>query len=160
MKSATTRLVVNSSERRGATLVETAVTLPVFFLFVFGLLEFGHAFMVINSINAAATKAARLGISEGITTADVEARLDELLGASIDMTHATVYVKDASVFDSGGVDPTSINYATLPAIEVGDAEPRQLFVVRAEVPYEDVAIMPPFWVTNITLSGQSVMRHE
>ena len=116
--------------------------------------------MVINSINAAATKAARLGIAEGITTADVQARLDEILSASIDTTNVVVYVRDASTFDSAGVDPVSINYASLPSIELSDAEPRQLFVVRAEVPYEDVAIMPPFWITNITLSGQSVMRHE
>lgn len=146
--------------RRGAALVETAVTLPVFFLFVWGLIEFGHAFMVINSINAAATKAARLGIAEGVTTAQVEARLDELLSASVDTTNATVYVKDASMFDAPGVDPTGINYSTLPSIELDQAEPRQLFVVRAEVPYNDVAIMPPFWITDVTLTGQSVMRHE
>jgi hypothetical protein len=150
-----------AGKRRGAALVETAVTLPVFFLFCFALLEFGHAYMVVNSINAAATKAARLGIAEGVTTAQVQAKLEELLGASLDTTHATFYIKDASIFDSeGGVDPSSIDYATLPNLELDDAEPRQLFVVRAEVPYEDVALLPPFWITDVTLRGQSVMRHE
>jgi hypothetical protein len=154
------RLRNSDRGRNGAALVETAVCLPVFFMFLFAVFEFGYAHMVINTLNNACRKAARYGVAEQITTADVIARVEELLNASIDATHATVYVKDASVFDSANVDPGSISYSGLPAIELSQAEPRQLFVVRVEVPYEDVAILPPFWVTNVTLKGQSVMRHE
>ena len=73
---------------------------------------------------------------------------------------ATVLIKDGSDFDTPGFDPTGLNYAALPNIEVEDADPKQLFIVRIEVPYNDVAILPPFWIKNITLSGQAVMRHE
>lgn len=154
------RWKVSGRDRKGAALVETAVCLPVFFMFLFGLFEFGYAHMVINTLNNACRKAARFGVAEQVTTAQVVARVNELLNASIDASHATVYVKDASVFDGSSVNAGSINYSGLPAIELSSAEPRQLFVVRVEVPYDDVAILPPFWITNATLKGQSVMRHE
>ena len=144
----------------GSTLVETAVVLPVFFLFLFTLFEVAHAYMVVNVLNAAATKAAREGVAEGVTTADVSARVLSVLSAAFDTSAATVYVKDAGVFDTAGVDPTTIDYANLPSIELSDADPRQLFVVRVEIPYDSIAILTPKWVTGVTLTGQSVMRHE
>lgn len=137
-----------------------AVVLPVFFVFLFSLFEFGHAFMVINTLNAATKKAAREGVADGTSTNRVSQRVQDILGTAIDSSRVTVYVKDASVFDTPGVDAESIDYDALPAIELLDAEPRQLFVVRVEVPYADVAILPPMWIKNITLRGQSVMRHE
>jgi Flp pilus assembly protein TadG len=154
------RWKVSKRDRKGAALVETAVCLPVFFMFLFGLFEFGYAWMVVNSLNNACRKAARYGVSEQITTAQVVAKVNDLLNKSIDATRATVFVKDASVFDNSNVNPNTINYSNLSSIELSNAEPRQLFLVRVEVPYEDVAILPPFWVTNATLKGQSVMRHE
>lgn len=155
-----TRLKTTQKNRTGAALVETAVCLPVFFMFMFGIFEFGYAYMVINALNSACRKAARYGIEEQITTADVITRVTELVGKSIDSSKITVYVKDASTFDNASVNPTAVNYSSLPSIELSQAEPRQLFVVRVEVPYEDVAILPPFWITGATLKGQSVMRHE
>jgi Flp pilus assembly protein TadG len=146
--------------RRGAALVETAICFPVFLLFLFGTMEFGHAYMVINSLSAACRKAARYGVSEQITTAQVTAKVQELVGATIKTNHLTVYVKDAAVFDTQNVNTGNINYASLPSIELSSADPRHLFVVYASVPYNDVAILPPFWIKNATLKAQSVMRHE
>ncbi|REJ84441.1 MAG: hypothetical protein DWQ29_11980, partial [Planctomycetota bacterium] len=81
------------------------------------------------------------------------------LSSAVDTTSATYLVKDASIFDSGSV-PESLDYEGLPDIELLNAERRQLYVVRIEIPYNDVAIMPPFWAKDLTLVGQSVMRHE
>ena len=59
----TRRIRGNRSEsRRGAAVVEMAMVLPVFLTFLFGLYEFGHAYMVINTLKAAANKAARSGV--------------------------------------------------------------------------------------------------
>lgn len=146
--------------RRGATLVEAAVILPVFFLFMASLAEFGHAYMVINTLKAATNKAARKGVADDITTAQVVAQVEKTLSAAFKTANVSVYVKNGDVFDSPGVDPEGINYSGLPEIELSDAEPRQLFIVRAEVPYDSVAIFPPFWIKDITLTAQTVMRHE
>ncbi|MCA9023685.1 MAG: pilus assembly protein [Planctomycetaceae bacterium] len=146
--------------RSGATVVEMAVVLPVFGIFLAGLMETGHAYMVMDVLNSAAKQAARLGALEGKTSAQVLALAQAKIGGAVNPSDATVYIKDGSDFDTPGFDPTGISYSGLPDIEVQDAEARQLFIVRIEVPYNDVAILPPFWIKDITLSGQAVMRHE
>lgn len=147
--------------RRGTTLVEMAVVLPVFFLFLFAIFEFSHAYFAVNMLNAAAKRGARLGVSEGVTTAEVEARVREILesGFGARANSISIQIKDASIFDAGG-SPGPINYGSLPNVELKNATTRQLFVVRVEVPYQVVSIVPPFYAKDITLSGQSVMRHE
>ena len=148
------------NRRRGTTVVEMAVILPVFFSFLFALFEFSHAYMVISAISTASKKAARYGVAEGVSTAQVAARTREILEDAFNIDSVTVMVKDASAFDTPGTDPSSIDYQGLSNIELTNAEPRQLFLIRVEVPYDDVAIIPPFWIKGATLSGQSVMRHE
>lgn len=146
--------------RQGTTVVEMAFVLPVFFIFMWGLIEFGHAYMVINALNAAAKKAAREGSFDGVSTAVVEQKVREYLEPAFDISSLNVMVKSAGVFDEGGVDPQNIDYGNLPPIELNEAEPRQLYIVRVELPYESVSITPPYWIKGVTLKGQSVMRHE
>ena len=55
----------------------------------------------------------------------------------------TVYVKNAGAFDASGSPPTSgSSLEAMPDIELSTAEPRQLFMVRAKVHYNDIAIVP------------------
>ncbi len=145
--------------RSGATIVEMAVVVPVFAVFLAAIMEFGHAFLVVGTLNAAAKQAARFGAVDGITTAEVTARVNEILDSAFDASQTTVFVKDASVFDASS-PPSNIDYTALPNIELSTAERRQLYVVRVEVDYNDVALMPPFWAKDLKLYGQSVMRHE
>ena len=149
-----------SHNRRGTSTVELALVIPVFALFLAGLLEFGHAYSVIHTLNGAAYKAARLGAAEGSTSTETRAMVEQILSKAIRTNHATVYVKDASIFDDREIEPGEIDYEDLPEIELANAESRQLFLVRVQVPYEDVAVLPPFWVKDINLFGQAVMRHE
>jgi hypothetical protein len=137
-----------------------AVVLPVFGIFMAGLMETGHAYMVMQTMNSAAKQAARVGAIENKTTQDVIDRATEIFSAAYNPVEATIYVKDGSTFDTPGFDPTGLDYTGLPDIEVSEAESRQLFIVRVEVPYDDVSLLPTFWVKNITLSGLAVMRHE
>lgn len=137
-----------------------AIVLPVFGVFLAGLMETGHAFMVMDVLNSSAKQAARLGALEGKTSAQVLALAQDKISGAVEPVNATVMIKDGSDFDTPGFDPTGLDYTSLPDIEVEDAESKQLFIVRIEVPYNDVAILPPFWIKNITLSGQAVMRHE
>src|SRR5690606_27431843 len=107
-----------------------------------------------------AQKASRFGVTDGVSTSQVQSRVNEILSSAIDTSSVTIMVKNAGVFDGGDVDVDEIDYTNLPAIELSAAEPRQLFLVRIEVPYSSVAILTPKWITGVTLTAQSVMRHE
>jgi Flp pilus assembly protein TadG len=146
--------------RDGAVLVEFAVVVPVFAIFMAGIIEFGHAYLVIGTLNAAARGAARYGTVEDITTAQVQDEAERILGSAFNEAEATIRVKDAAVFDQASFNPESINYAGLPDVEVNSLDTGDMFLVRIEVPYADVAIMPPFWTQSLTLRAQSVVRHE
>lgn len=140
--------------------------MPVFLLFVLGLIELGHSMMVSHVLRSACRQAARIGSTEGKTTASVQAKALQVLGSAVDASAVTVYVKDASAFDSTSSPSTSgASLEALPAIELANAEPRQLFMVRAKVKYKDIAIVPniPYlgsFLDNVTLQGQAFMRHE
>lgn len=149
------------SSRRGTTVVETAFILPVFMFLVFALIEFGHAQMVTNVLNSAVRVAARMGATEGTTTANVTARVNQTMNSAIKAGATSVFVKDASAFDSANPPAaTGAGIEDLPNLEVSVAEPRQMFVVRARVAYNDVALVPMPFMNGVVLQAQSFMRHE
>ena len=150
--------------RRGAALAEFAVCLPVFTLFLAAILEINHASMVATTLRAAAQKAGRHGVIEGVTTADVRAMALDVAGAAVNADSVRAYVKDASAFDAGALGE-HVDFAALPDLQLSAARPRQLFVVRLEVTYADVSLIPPFLLKNADgspkrLHGQAVNRHE
>ncbi|MEX2093100.1 MAG: hypothetical protein WD971_10510, partial [Pirellulales bacterium] len=77
-----------------------------------------------------------------------------------------VFVRDASSFDEGGGTSTDgPSLEGLPAVELSEAAPRQLFLVRAKIHYNDIAIVPniPYlgnFLDDVVLEGQAFMRHE
>lgn len=147
--------------RHGTTIVETAFVLPVFFFLVFAIFEFAHAQMVVNVLNSACRNGARVGSVEGTTTSQVLSRVDQTLSSAIPTTSVSIFVKDASVFDSGGTPPTTgAGVEALPDITLEDAEPRQMFVVRASVPYNNIALIPMDFMNGVVLDSQAFMRHE
>lgn len=150
------------NQRRGTTIVETAVVLPIFFTLIFAFIEFGHCFMSIHAMNSAARRAARVGVGEDATTAQVVQTAKDILSSAIDVDNSsiTVMVKDASVFDDPEMDVDTLDYSQLNDVNIEDLNPRELFIVRIEVPYSEVGILGPRWVTNLDMFGQSVMRKE
>lgn len=147
--------------RTGATAVELAFILPVFLWIIFSIIEYGHAQMVVNLINCACRNAARQGSTDGVTSEDVENLVKAYMGSAINVSAIDVLVKDASVWDDGGnVPETAADYSDLPDITLDEAEPRDLFLVRASVNYNDVALVPMAFMNGVTLTGQSFMRHE
>jgi hypothetical protein len=148
--------------RRGTAAVEFAMVLPVFLVFVFGLAEYGKAQMTANMLQNACRDAARWGSTEGVTTSEVQQRVRDLMAPAIGTAvPITVIVRDASVFD--GEDPEVLEtdeYVDLPTVELSDAEPRQMFIVRASLSYDEASIIPWPLLKNMTLTGMSFMRHE
>jgi hypothetical protein len=146
--------------------VETALVLPVFLLFVLGLIELGHAQMVKHVLRSACRSAARMGTTDGNSTADVRNKALDVLESAVDPDHVQIFVKDASPYDEGGTPPESgEDLEALSDIELSDAEPRQLFLVRAKVHYNDIAIVPNIpllggFLNEVVLEGQAFMRHE
>jgi len=160
MKTSTAR-TARRKKRSGTTIVEVAVILPVFFVFVFGIVEFGRLQMVNNLLKAACRTASRQGSTEGVSSEAVQARVNQIMAAAIDTSNLTVVVKNAGVYDDGGSLPTTpSDFTALPDIELSEAEPRQLFLVRASVAYNDIALCPFTILSGATLHGQSFMRHE
>ena len=147
------------TQRRGTTAVEVAVTLPVFGVIMMGLMECGLAMMVVHSLDAAARQSARYGSVDGISSAQVITKAKAIMAKSTRVV-PTVLVKDGSSFDAANFNPTTINYTGLADKELSTADDDQMFIVRMSVPYNSVALLPPFFVKNITLTGQAVMRHE
>jgi Flp pilus assembly protein TadG len=148
--------------RRGATTVELAVVLPVFFLFVFSLIEYGRLQLVSNLLNSACRSGARYGATEGITSASAQGKVQQILGAAVDINHLTVAVKDASVFDDdiGSLPGTAEDYEAMPNMTLETSDPRQLFLIRASIDYNDIAFVPFSILDGVTLYGQAFMRHE
>ena len=56
-------------------MVEFAMVLPVFFTFVFGVVEFGRLQLVSNMLTTACRTGARLGSTESVTTAHAKTRV-------------------------------------------------------------------------------------
>ncbi|MEZ5944147.1 MAG: TadE/TadG family type IV pilus assembly protein [Planctomycetaceae bacterium] len=152
----------NLEQRTGALTVEVALVISVFMTLVAGIVEFGHVYLVINTLNAASKQATRIGSAEQSTTQDALDRIDQIIAAGFrcEPSEVTVWVKDASIFDQPGGPPASIDYESLPDIELADAQTNQLFLIRIQVNYSDVALMPPFWSDDLVLIGQSAARHE
>lgn len=149
-----------ASRRRGTSAVEVAVMMPVFIMLLAGMMEFGHALFVSHMLKAAAKSGARYGAAGGVTTAQVQAKVQQIVGASINASKCTVLVKDAGVFDTAAVAPSTINYSTLPAVELSTIEQGHLYIVQVTVPYSQVALLTPQWIIGRTVTGQSVLRHE
>jgi Flp pilus assembly protein TadG len=147
--------------RRGASAVEAAIVLPVFLIFVFGLFEYCHIQMVSNLLKGSCRSAARFGATEGRTNSETTNLLSNKMAPALNPNLLAIQIKDASGYDAGGELPDSpSDYQDMPDLNLLNAEPRQLFVVRATVNYNDVAILSLPWMGSITLAGQAFMRHE
>jgi hypothetical protein len=87
--------------------------------------------------------------------------VNQTVGTVVAASKISVYVKDASTFDSSSSPPaTDASLEALPDCEVSSADPRQLFMVRAKVKYNDICLVPMPFLKNVTLDAQAFMRHE
>ncbi len=59
-------------KRRGQSLVETAMVLPILILIILGLLEFGRAFFIYTVVSNAAREGARFGLVQPLNTTGIE----------------------------------------------------------------------------------------
>ena len=125
--------------RRGAAAVEFAVVAPLFFLLIFGMIEFGRMVMVQQVITNGSREGARVAVLDGTNTADVVDTVDNYLeGASVRGAEITV-------------TPDPPNTA-------GYGEP---VTVAVSIAFDQVSWLPsPMFLGGSTMSASTVMRRE
>jgi Flp pilus assembly protein TadG len=83
--------------RRGVTTVEAAIVLPVAFLFMFGIFDFGRAIATKQVLENATRSAARKAIvgTTTLTTADIQAAVTNSMGSlALDSMNVQIYQAD------------------------------------------------------------------
>lgn len=104
------------SRQRGAVAVEMALILPVLFLIMFGIIEFGRYFWMQHSITAAATEGARMAILDPgiVSDAEVNAWAEQVASDGGVTTPVTVTVTPVDRPRSAAITVTvSAPYQTL-----------------------------------------------
>ena len=136
-----TDLRLHRSRRRGLSLIEAALVLPLFILLLFGFLEYSWAFWKSQQIGNAARHGARLGIVDGATAAEVQAGVDQIMANS----------------GLGG----SGYLTTLTPGDPAGMLPGELFTVTVSVDYSNIILigMPLLPVPN-QLSRETGMARE
>lgn len=127
--------------RTGAAMVEMALTLPIFFMVVLGIIEFGRAFMVEQVVTNAAREGARHAVLPGVTTAAAQQKArDHLVAGNLNVPQATVTVTP----------------------DLSTARTGTTVTVTVAVPYSAVSWVQTSWFlsSSATMRSTSVMRHE
>ncbi len=123
--------------RNAAAAVELAVVLPIFFLIIFGIVEFGRAMMAQQILINTAREGARACAVSSITAADVERVCKDYAAAcGIDDIDVTV-----------DPDPT--------IVERGDP-----VAVSVSAGFTEVSWFSPFWAGDAVLGSTASMRKE
>ena len=141
----------SAARRRGVAVVEMAFVLPVFFMVVMGIVEFGRAMMVGQLVTNAARHGARLAIVEGSTNTEVETAVEDFLLESVGVSAGNVTVTITVTPAPGNNDPGN---------NLAAAQSKDLCKVQVQVPYDQVSYIPASYLGGKLLKGFSTMRHE
>jgi Flp pilus assembly protein TadG len=126
-------------KKRGAAAVEFAIVAPLFFLLLFGMIEYGRCVLVQQVLTNASREGARRAVLDGTDTSDVIEVIDGYL-ANASITGATVTVNP---------DPP------------GNALFGEPVAVTVQVPFSQVSWLPaPMFLGNTMMTATSVMRRE
>lgn len=125
--------------RSGAAAVEFAVVAPLLFAIVLGLVEFGRAIMVEQTIVSASREACRVAVLAGTTKQDVVDRATASLNAA-------------------GINSFTIAMSPDPPSSAAEGTP---VTVTITVPFNNVTWLPvPIYLRGKNLTASSVMRRE
>jgi len=135
-------LVSLARRNRGQSVIEFALILPLLLVLLFGITEFGRAWMTVNILTSAAREGCRLAV---VTAPDVSA----------------VTARVTTVCNSAGVVPASI---TCVGPLSNDPDRKVTVTVRADFEIIPGTILEYFGGDGLSgtipLRAESVMRHE
>lgn len=146
-----TRTRHNSTSRRGAAVVELAVTAPFLILIVLGAIDVGQYINVTLNVSDASREGARQASRhQAVAVADVVTEVRSYLGSSASIAATDVQV---AVMDGSG---NTISDTALAAIPSG-----QPVSVQVSVPFAAVRWMPFFnFLDTSVASSTTRMRRE
>jgi Flp pilus assembly protein TadG len=122
-------------DKRGQSIIEFALVLPILLMVLFGITEFGRAIMVKNILHTASREGARLAaVSPVSDSLSVKGRVEEVL-------------------DAANIDAETI------IIEFSPADKSVKVTVTSVFEVLSGGIAKPF-VGTYTLKGTTVMRYE
>ena len=124
--------------RRGVSVVEVAVTLPLVILMAFGVIEFGRGMMVKHCLEEGARAGCRVAVLSDTTSQDVK----DIVAASMQ----TAGITDYTVV----ITPTTLS----------SASKMEVVSVTISVPFDNVAWAASSFLKGKTLSGACVMSAE
>ncbi|HYG97968.1 MAG TPA: TadE family protein [Terriglobales bacterium] len=136
----------------GATLVEAALTLIVFFVFLFGILEFGRAYNVYQTLTNAAREGARFAVAP---CPALSSMAECPYGQGVVPTQAAIQAQVQAFLDGAHVKDAVINVSQNVAGSINGA-PTEFTNVSVTAPYSFLFF--PFGTIN--LKTQAVMRNE
>jgi hypothetical protein len=125
--------------RRAAAAVEFAVVAPVFFLLVFGLIEYGRMVMVQQMLTNASREGARHAVLDGATSTEVTTIVNDYLS-------------------SGSISGATVTVTPNPPTNAEFGDP---VTVAVSIPFSQVSWLPsPMYLGEKTLTANTVMRRE
>jgi Flp pilus assembly protein TadG len=132
-----------SSRRNGAVLVEAALVLPLFFMVLLGIVEFGRAMMVSQLLTTAARDAGRSAIMDGSTNMEVTTTVKDFLQSTV------------------GVAPqdVSVRITVRPGGTLANASPGATCAILIDVAFDKVSFIPGDYLGGQRLQGRCTMRH-
>ncbi len=128
--------------RQGAAAVEFALVAPLFFLMVFGMIEFGRMVMVQQVITNASREGARIAVLDSQTAT-----------ASLVANTVSTYLQNAGI---------SGETVTIDPAEPTSAAYGEPVTVTVRIPFSSVSWLPaPMFINaNTNLTASTVMRRE
>jgi Flp pilus assembly protein TadG len=132
-------------ERRGQTMVEFALALPLFILLLVGIFDFGRAIYASNTVSNAAREGARLAVVDQTMSDIRDVAAEAAAGLGIDAADVVVDFRTSDTAAAGSCN-ARVNTATI----VG-------CIAVVQVPYEYTAATPIIGqlVGVLTLTGES-----
>lgn len=152
-----THCTPNNAQRRqqhnrGTTLVEAALTLIIFFIFLFGILEFGRAYNIYETLTNAAREGARFAVAP---CPSLSTPADCTYGPGVVPDVPAIESKVQSFLDTANIKDATVTVAQHQAGTINGLA-TEFTNVSVTAPY--TFLFFPFGTIN--LKTQSVMRNE
>ena len=138
-------------DRRGAALIEMALTLPLMLLVSAGIFEFGRAYQTWQVLTNAAREGARIAVLPGTTDANVTARVQS-------------YMADGQLADAGAATVSIDRAATIP-VGAGTTSASRITI---DYPFTFMVLQPIAQLVTsdapaggaLTMTASALMRNE
>ena len=131
--------LVRARGRRGLAIVEAAIFFPLLFLLLFGMIEYGWAFLKFQCINNAAREGARVAVRDGATDAHWQAAVDRVMNGC-------------------GIADADFAFSISPSVNPPVGDP---ITCTVTVDYDDIDLMQvSLFPVPATLTGTATMTKE